>query len=40
MVRIEVEKTQRLQFQVTVASSDNVTTSSLKELLCQLLGRI
>lgn len=40
MVRIEVEKTQRLQFQITVASTDNVTTSSLKELLCHLLAKL
>ena len=40
MVRIEAEKTQRQQFQVTVASSDNITTSSLKELLCQMLARL
>jgi galactitol-specific phosphotransferase system IIB component len=40
MVRIEVEKTLRQQFQVTVASSDNTTTSSVKELICQMLGRL
>ena len=40
MVRIEVEKVQRQQFQITVASSDNTTTSSLRELICQFLTRL
>ena len=40
MVRIEVEKSQRQQFQVTVASSDNNATSSMKELICLLLARL
>ena len=40
MVRIEVEKLQRLQFQVTVASTDNQVTASLKDLLCQLLNKL
>lgn len=40
MMRVEVEKVQRLQFQVTVASSDGNTTSSLKDLICQLLTKL
>ncbi|BDA41202.1 AP-2 complex subunit alpha-1 [Coccomyxa sp. Obi] len=40
MVRVEVEKVQRLQFQVTVASTDGNTTSSLKDLICQLLAKL
>ena len=40
MVRIEVEKAQRLQLQVTVASSDTNTTSSLKDTACQLLAYV
>jgi hypothetical protein len=40
MVRVEVEKAQRLQFQVTVASTDGNTTSSLKDLICQLLAKL
>ncbi|CAK0759184.1 hypothetical protein CVIRNUC_002678 [Coccomyxa viridis] len=40
MVRVEVEKTQRLQFQVTVASPDGNTTSSLKDSICQLLAKL
>jgi hypothetical protein len=40
MVRVEVEKAQRLQFQVTVASTEGVTTSSLKDLLCQLIAKL
>ena len=40
MVRVEVEKAQRLQFQVTVASTDGNTTSSLKDSICQLLAKL
>ena len=40
MVRVEVEKAQRLQFQVTVASTDGNTTSSLKDAICQLLSKL
>ncbi len=40
MVRLEVEKTQRLQFQVTVASQDNNTTSSVKDLIAQLIAKM
>lgn len=40
MVRIEVEKAQRLMFQVTVGSSDVNTSAALKDLICQLLARI
>ena len=40
MVRIEVEKTQRLMFQVTVGSSDVNTSAALKDLIAQLLARI
>ena len=40
MVRIETEKTQRLQFQVTVASSDNTVTSAVKELICQQMIKL
>lgn len=40
MVRIEVERNQRLQLQVTVASSDVSTTSSLKDVTCQLLANV
>lgn len=40
MVRVEVEKTQRLQFQVTVASTNGNTTSSLKDSICQLLAKL
>lgn len=40
MVRVEVEKKQRLQFQVTVASPDGNTTSSLKDAVCQLLAKV
>ena len=40
MVRIEVEKAQRLMFQVTVGSSDVNTSAAMKDLICQLLARI
>ncbi len=40
MVRIEVEKAQRLMFQVTVGSSDVNTSAALKDLIAQLLARI
>ena len=40
MMRVEVEKAQRLQLQVTVASSDTNTTSSLKDTACQLLAYV
>ncbi len=40
MVRVEVEKLQRLQFQVTVASTDGNTTSSIKDIICQLLAKL
>jgi len=40
MVRVEVEKAQRLQFQVTVASPDGNSTSSLKDSICQLLAKL
>lgn len=40
MVRIETEKVQRLQFQVTVATADNTITSALKELICQHLIKL
>lgn len=40
MVRIEVEKMQRLMFQVTVGSSDVNTSAALKDLIAQLLARI
>ena len=40
MVRVEVEKLQRLQFQVTVATTNGNTTSSLKDLLCQLIAKL
>ena len=40
MVRIEVEKAQRLMFQVTVGSSDVNTSAALKDLIAQLVARI
>ena len=40
MVRVETEKSQRLQLQVTIASSDVNTTSGLKDVACQLLANV
>ena len=40
MMRVEVEKAQRLQLQVTVASSDTSATTSLKDTACQLLAYV
>ena len=40
MVRIEVEKAQRLQLQVTMASTDPQTTASLKDVTCRLLAYV
>eukprot|EP00884_Botryococcus_braunii_P018832 jgi/Botrbrau1/5632/Bobra.55_1s0021.1 len=40
MVRLEVEKVQRLQYQVTVASQDVSTTSATKDLIAQLIAKL
>jgi hypothetical protein len=40
MVRVEVEKTQHLQLQVTIATPDVTVTSSVKDVLVQSLLRL
>eukprot|EP00891_Asterochloris_glomerata_P007006 jgi/Astpho2/7006/fgenesh1_pm.00107_%23_19_t len=40
MVRIEVEKTQHLQFQITVACTEPNTSPGLKDCIAQLLSRL
>ena len=40
MVRIEIERTRRLEAQVTVATPDVNVTASLKNLLVQLITKL
>lgn len=40
MLRLEVEKVQRLRFQVTVASNEVVATSAVKDVVCKLLATV
>lgn len=40
MLRLEVEKVERLRFQVTVASNEVVATSAVKDVVCKLLSTV